>query len=87
MTDLKTPYLDRVIEFLSDSTFINSDFFTAKLQEYQSIKEALKRLDDAAYLLKSALEILQDNDLQTVKNSDNWIVGSSIEELLKEIEV
>ena len=59
MTDLKTPYLDRVIEFLSDSTFINSDDFSDKLKEYQSIKEALKRLEKLEEAAKKSVKLME----------------------------
>ena len=39
--------------------------------------------DHLEYVLKFALEVIEDNDLQNTKNNDNWKIGESIE---KEIE-
>lgn len=46
MSDLKTPYFDKEIAFLEETNkYYKYKFAERKLQEYQSIKEALNRLE------------------------------------------
>lgn len=37
------------------------------------------------YLLKYALEVLENNDLENTRNKDNWVIGRDIEAHLKEL--
>ena len=36
--------------------------------------------DQLQYVLKFALKVIEDNDLQQIKNSDNWRIGKSLED-------
>ena len=37
------------------------------------------------YVLKFALEVIEDNDLQNTKNKDNWKIGESIDQELEKL--
>ena len=39
------------------------------------------------YLLKFALEVIEDAGLENTKNKDNWIIGKDTESFLKELEL
>jgi hypothetical protein len=41
--------------------------------------------DTTIYLLKFALQVLEDNDLQNETNKDNWVIGRDIEAHLKKL--
>ena len=49
MTELKTPYLDREIRIIKNKIASNQNYpyLQMYLDEYQSIKEALKELEEA----------------------------------------
>lgn len=36
--------------------------------------------DNILYVLKFALQVIEDNDLKDVKDNNNWILGESLEE-------
>ena len=77
MTDLKTPYLDSEINGMKFMVRDNSlsVIGTERLEEYQSIKEALKRLGELEEAAQKSLEHLRSErdvaafiELKTVLN-------------------
>ena len=42
-------------------------------------------MDNLEYVLKFALQVIEDNELENTKNSDNWVIGEAIEEQLEQV--
>jgi len=69
MTDLKTPYLDKEIElceFIMEGHPPSSKVNRPKVEEYQSIKEALKRLEK---LEKAKFRMPNASDLKAMRKN------------------
>ena len=67
MTELKTPYLDKRFEILISLKEINgflNDSDKEALEEYQSIKEALKRLEKSQKLQQEMLDTLTETQAE-----------------------
>lgn len=47
----------------------------------------MKTTETTIYLLKFALEIIEQNELEDTKNKDNWTLGKDIEAHIKELEI
>lgn len=61
MSELKTPYLDKEIDFLKAFTVLNTES-KEELQEYQQIKAALKRLEDLEGAARPILAVWEAGD-------------------------
>ena len=82
------------IEFLKSKTYteINQMFnqLNDKLQSEkqhtvelkQRHDEMINRMEHAEYVLKFALEVIEDKELDMTYNSDGWVLGRSIEDIL-----
>ncbi len=42
--------------------------------------------ENIVYLLNFALDVLSDNELETTRSKDNWVIGRDIEACLADIE-
>ena len=46
-----------------------------------------EELDQLCYVLKFALQVIEDNDLQQTKNKDNWRIGQSLENQIEVVSI
>ena len=46
-----------------------------------------EELDQLCYVLKFALQVIEDNDLQQTKNKDNWRIGQSLENQIEIVSI
>lgn len=42
-------------------------------------------MENLEYVLKFALQVIEDNELEHTMNSENWVIGKAIEEQLEKL--
>ena len=66
MGELKTPYLDKEIRVGETLKFLSSES-KSRLQEYQQIKQAVKRLGELEEAAKQSVELMESG------SPENWL--------------
>lgn len=80
----RSKVITRAIHFIATNTNNDSKRIgSAIIEELKLLEKSTNDESYLEYILKFALEVIGDNDLQNTKNKDNWKIGESIE---KEIE-
>lgn len=42
-------------------------------------------MKDLEYVLRFALQVIEDNALESTKNNDNWFIGKALEEQIEQV--